>query len=301
MLNFDSGKASDIAWLADQACTLRQVGETMKVLVNGIEIDTWIASGSDKTLVFLHGNSACKEVFHEQFCHFHGLGYTVVALDLPGHGHSANSTNPEEDYTGTAYARLIIQLLDDLRINKPVIAGWSLGGHIGIEMLGQGYDIGGLCLFGTPPVGPGPEFFDQAFLNTEFAHVTGTADVSLNEMTGYTKALYGSLSPTPAFLLAIAIRTVGLARSTMLEHWLSNVEGYNQRHLVKHTDVPTLVIQGLDDQFCSPEYLRSLEWGNLWSEKIFEFDGIGHAPFLEMPDPFNTLLEQFMADILHHD
>lgn len=47
-------------------------------------------------ILLLHGNSACKEAFHNQFAHFRDR-HRVIAFDLPGHGASDNG-DPEETY-----------------------------------------------------------------------------------------------------------------------------------------------------------------------------------------------------------
>jgi len=283
--------------LKETAHDLRSVGENRLVSIDTMSVDCWVIPGNENAVVFIHGNSSAKETFHEQFKYFADSGYTLLAIDLPGHGQSSNSTDPSHDYTGPAYARFLSKVLNKLSIKRPIILGWSLGGHIAIEMQGQGYEIQGIGLMGTPPVGPGDEFYSLAFHNSEYAYVTGTPDVSHEEITGYTTDLYGSLIPIPPLFYDFAKRTDGAARFHMYDHWLSKIDGYDQREVVKQSSVPTFVVQGLKDKFISAEYLRTIEWGNLWQRTIFEMDGVGHAPFIEAPERYNPLLEQFLEDI----
>ena len=48
----------------------------------------WQSGPTDKTIVFIHGNSACKAAFAKQFPVVQDAGYGVLAVDLPGHGAS---------------------------------------------------------------------------------------------------------------------------------------------------------------------------------------------------------------------
>jgi pimeloyl-ACP methyl ester carboxylesterase len=63
------------------------------------------------------------------------------------------------DYTQRSYAHAAIELLKELGVKEVIVLGWSLGGHVGIEMISlapaAGLKIMGLMIVGTPPVGYG--------------------------------------------------------------------------------------------------------------------------------------------------
>jgi len=114
---------------------------------------------NEPILLLIHGNSFCRKIWR------HILGsplsetHRIVAFDLPGHGESSNAANPEQDYTQPGYARAAVELLTKLGVKEVVVFGWSLGGHVGIEMIplapAAGLKIRGLMIVGTPPVGYG--------------------------------------------------------------------------------------------------------------------------------------------------
>ncbi|MCE8006155.1 alpha/beta hydrolase [Aestuariivita sp.] len=72
-------------------------------------------------ILFLHGNSACKEAFEHKFAHFHKTN-RVIAFDVPGHGVSDNGDLAEE-------------ILSARGITRPVVVGWSLGGFNALELI----------------------------------------------------------------------------------------------------------------------------------------------------------------------
>ncbi|UEM07579.1 alpha/beta hydrolase (plasmid) [Skermanella rosea] len=103
------------------------------------------------TLVLIHGNSSCRRVFDRQSESELGRTYRLVTFDLPGHGDSEDAVHPEHTYTRPGLADAVVEMLAKLDISEAALLGWSLGGHIAIEMLGKFGGVQGLILTGTPP------------------------------------------------------------------------------------------------------------------------------------------------------
>lgn len=245
----------------------------------------------DKTIVFIHGNSACKEAFVEQFNVLQESGFGVLALDLPGHGASADAQNPTTQYTIPSYAKLIASLCAQLEINNPLLCGWSLGGHIAIEMAAESTEYSGLMIFGTPPVGPGIENIETAFLASNLSDVTGAENPPRDRLETYISELYGTLQRVPEILVTAGLRADGRSRSTMSAHWASGSNGHDQRTLVQGWRGPILMLHGIDDPFISGDYFKSLDVPGDGSGPTFKvIEDVGHAPFIEAPDFFNAHL-----------
>lgn len=276
---------------------MRPWGTTDVLSIDGVEINYWQQGEGPQAVVFIHGNTACKEVFHRQFEHLGDSGLRLIALDLPGHGASANAVQPDRQYTISAYAALVEKLLDAIGVSDPLIVGWSLGGNIALEMAGRGASMKAMMITGAPPVGPGPHNFEAAYLPQTTESAVGTDDASATEIEMFVRACYGSLDPIPGFFFQSAMRTDGRARETMVTHWLSGVEGHDQMETVSAWDKPICVVHGLDEPFVALDYLKAAPWRNLWGGEVFEFAGCGHAPFIENPEAFNALLEKLLSDV----
>lgn len=276
---------------------LRHSGSAFTVEVDGVPMSYWQAGTGSRVLVFLHGNSAAKEVFFRQFSHFAGADLSLIAIDLPGHGCSGNALHPDSQYTISGYALIVHHLLEHLNVRDYVLVGWSLGGNIAIEMAGRGFPLKAMLLMGAPPVGPGTEDFEKAYLPATFDSAVSKGDTTDDEITAYTKMIYGSLEPIPELFTETARRTDGHAREIMVSHWLSGVDGCNQQATVASWKNPVCVIHGECEPFVSLPYLENVAWRNLWGNKIHTLGNCGHAPFLEDSAVFNTLLESFISDI----
>jgi hypothetical protein len=82
----------------------------------------------------------------------------------PGTCASSNARRPNRDYSFPGYADVLRLLLDRLAIAEVHILGWSLGGHIGLELPATEKRVRSLMITETPPVKPGPNVVKEAFL-----------------------------------------------------------------------------------------------------------------------------------------
>jgi len=269
-----------------------------EVEIEGIKLSLLRQGNGPKTLILLHGNSGCKDVFFKQFSYFKDSRFSILALDLPGHGKSDNALSPETTYTIPGYAELIGKLINTLGLSDYILVGWSLGGNIALEMAGAGNASKGLMIFGAPPVGPGIENIDKAYLPATFETAIADSQASKDDITAYVHSIYGTLNPIPDAFYQCALRTEGKARQIMVEHWMSGSNGHNQFQTASQWANPICVVHGEQDPFVSLEYLTTLPWRNLWRDKVFTRVDCGHAPFVEAPKYFNALLEEFAEHVL---
>jgi pimeloyl-ACP methyl ester carboxylesterase len=116
----------------------------------------WIdQSGRGQVPVLLiHGNSSCLEVFRYQLDSPVTRRNRLIAFDLPGHGRSGNAVDPARTYTLPGFADVSREILSLLAIEEAVVFGWSLGGHVALDMMPEFSGAKGLVLVGTPPVAP---------------------------------------------------------------------------------------------------------------------------------------------------
>ncbi len=253
--------------------------------------------GTGPALLMIHGNSARKEIFRHQFASDLPARYRLLAFDLPGHGASADAADPERSYTWTGYAELAAEILAARGIATAAVLGWSLGGHIGIEMIHQGkLALTGMVLTGTPPVPNDVSAIGRAFHTSPVMDLTGAAHFTAEQAELYCRHTCGLGVPLDAEIVAGYARTDGRARTTMFDSVLA-LEMADQAAVVAGTGVPVAVISGGDESFVNNDYLGRCSYGNLWRETVFVLPGIGHAPFWEAPQRFNPLLAAFLEEV----
>ena len=94
-------------------------------------------AGSGLPLLLIHGNSTSHRVFCNQLDGAVGETHRCVAFDLPGHGDSTDAKDSDRTYNMQGYAAAAAELMDTLGIDRYAVLGWSLGGHIALDMMAQ--------------------------------------------------------------------------------------------------------------------------------------------------------------------
>jgi pimeloyl-ACP methyl ester carboxylesterase len=249
-------------------------------------------------ILLIHGNTSCKEIFRHQFDSPLADRFRLIAFDLPGHGASSNAPDPDLAYNLSGYAGAAIEVLEKLHLSQPLIYGWSLGGHIALDMLSRRSDISGIMISGTPPIPANMEGAGQGFMPTPLFQLTGKGDLTPAEAETYARGTVGPSAEFAPFMLDAAIRTHGQARAMFAADFLSGRHD-DQRAIVQSSKVPLAVVNGADDVFINHAYFDSVAFANLWEGKVHALAGIGHAPFWEAPLAFNTLLDRFASKIFH--
>jgi pimeloyl-ACP methyl ester carboxylesterase len=111
------------------------ITKTMR-LNNNFDIAYWIRPfDSDDIIVFIHGFGSAKEHFRYAFNSPSLEEFTLLAVDLIGFG---QSRGPDEfEYAMNEQATLVIELLDNLKIESFHLCGHSMGGLIAMNVAEQ--------------------------------------------------------------------------------------------------------------------------------------------------------------------
>lgn len=251
-------------------------------------------SGDKLPLVMIHGNSSCKEVFRHQLRSPVGETYRLIAVDLPGHGRSGDARDPEETYTMPGYAEAVVELLEAMDIKQAAVFGWSLGGHVGLEMIPRFPGMAGLMIMGAPPVGNTPEAVMAGFRPSPHAGLLGKPELTAEELQIFLAANYGTHAD--ALLTSAARRTDGRARAIMFGG-LFGGKLSDQRAIAESTTIPIAVVNGADDPVVNTDYVGSLHYKALWDQHCYVLRSLTHAALLQAPDVFNPILGRFMHDM----
>lgn len=245
------------------------------------------------TLLLIHANSLCKEVFLPLAGALAGR-YRLIAIDLPGHGSSPNAADPRRTYALPGYADCAAEVLGALGVARAAVLGWSLGGNIAFEMTARYPGLTGVMAICASPFAPHPGGGLQGFLPNPRLSLSGASELTEAEVDEFVSLVSDYDVPPEAFWRESVVRTDPRARQYMFEAVLA---GYSQRQLAEDCRVPLAMVVGGNDAFVDVAYLRNLRCPRLWSGTVQVLDGLGHAPHIHAPDRFNPLLEKFLGDL----
>lgn len=252
------------------------------------------SAGNGMPVLMIHGSGSSKDVFARQFADPMANDLRMIAIDLPGHGNSSDAEDPQGAYSLGGFAGAVGEVIDKLGLSHVAVFGWSLGGHIGIELLHAHKAVAGLMLTGTPPVSQGVLAMLRGFHTGWDLLLTSKGQFTPRDVERFGRLCYGdALEPS---LLAAIDRADGRVRTTVFKG-LMRGEGADQKRTVEEAVVPIAVVNGANEPFARLSYLNSLNYRTLWGDKCHVIDGAAHAPFLTAPEQFNPLLAAFVRDV----
>src|SRR5690349_19674755 len=97
------------------------------VVVGGMTLN-YVSAGSGRPVVLIHGNPGSYEDFTLAVVERLSRSYYVIAFDRPGHGYSERHDSVQT--TVEVQARIILEALQKLAVEKPVLVGHSWGGSL---------------------------------------------------------------------------------------------------------------------------------------------------------------------------
>ncbi|MFO0600331.1 MAG: alpha/beta hydrolase [Myxococcaceae bacterium] len=224
-------------------------------------------------------------------------GWRVIAIDWPGHGRSAQDTQPA---SATRYAEFLTALIDDLKLERPVILGNSIGGAAAIRYAAAhpekvralvlanpgGLDSGASGLLGRFFIGNLVSHFEQGVRNEA-------------RFADWFAAYYADIVRTEAGRARRdQIVAAGYdSAQPLVDAWTSfmQADAYIAPLLPKLT-MPTLVAWADKDGLVS--WSRNREAiATIPNATVVHFAESGHAAFIDEPGRFQASLIAFIASL----
>jgi pimeloyl-ACP methyl ester carboxylesterase len=264
------------------------------VKIGDFDIAYW-DEGEGLPLVFIHGNSSSKQIFSLQFASPLVEGYRLIAIDLPGHGDSSHLPN-NEVYTIELYTRIIARFWDKLECQGGILIGHSLGGHLIIQSVPVTLNIGGIMIFGTPPLSLPPRI-EEAFMPNPSLAIAFQEKVSQAELTQWSHACFSTTKGSPpSFFQKDFYRTDQKVR-VHLANCLADRSFRDETDIIRRLNCPISILNGQTDSLCNKCYIERLAIPSLWQGKIHPIADASHTPQWEQPHLFNNLVDGFARSI----
>lgn len=262
--------------------------------VNYVEL----GSGPGLDLVLVHGLSGSWQNWLQQIPHF-ARSRRVIALDLPGFGHSPL---PPWEITIERYALLLRDFCAALGVGDCAVVGNSMGGFVAAEAsIHRPAWFEKLVLVSAAGVSSSRLEREPAEAAARMAVAAAPIALRLQEAAMRRPrirwAAFRSIVEHPLKLrseLLYEFFSNGAGRPGFL-HAISGLVGYDILDRLDDVDVPTLIVWGRYDRIVPPgdalEYARLLP-----NSRTVIFDDTGHIPMAERPVRFNRLLEAFLEE-----
>jgi len=238
------------------------------------------------TIVFIHGAAFDHSVWQWQSRYFAHHGYSVLALDLPGHGRSPGSARA----TIEEYAEWIAGALDAVGLPQAALVGHSMGSLVALETaLRHAPRVTKLALVGTATPMPVSEGFLSA------ARDEPPVGLEMEAVWGHARQAQLATSPVPgSSLLSASRRLNARARPGVLHAGLNACNAYRaDAAKVAGLKVPTLVVAGKRDQMTQMKSGMALA-ESIPGARLVTLDA-GHSMMSEAPHELLEALRGFLG------
>ena len=251
--------------------------------LDGLRLYYERAGSGDPELLFVHGWCCDHTAFRPQFEHFAGA-HAVTALDLRGCG---QSDRPEDGYDIPDFADDLAGFCAEVGINKPVVAGHSLGGMIAVELAARHPFVPrALVLVDPGPIDPLPETV-RAFEGL----AQGLAGPSGEDVRRQYVQDLGARDDELARRIADLMCGVPLPIATAV---IRGVNAWNGVGALALCTVPALLLRSRLAANPDAVRLRTLKP----DLEVGITVGAGHFHHLEVPEQVNAMVERFLATAL---
>ncbi len=260
--------------------------------VNGTTISYNDSRGSGTPALFFNAFPLNSQMWEPQL---EALGdrFRLITLDLSGFGASDAPDDPSV-YSMDVFADQGKAILDELGIDKAVIAGLSMGGYATFAFLRKYPDtVIGLILADTRADADAPENIEKRTGQQALIREQGPSALT----DGLLGALLGQ--PTRDKKPDVVENVRGLMDNPAagyigaLEAMKGRVDSTGD---LAGVSVPTLVIVGENDTLTPPDLSRKIH-EHIGGSRLIVIPEAGHLSNLEAPEAFNGAVAEFLGDL----
>ena len=240
-------------------------------------------------ILFIHGFSQASLSWQRQVEGDLAREFRLVTYDLRGHDNSDKPLEPEKYKESKAWADEVKAIIDAANFKRPVLVGWSYGGHVIADYLRI---HGAARLAGLNYVDAvtksDPSFYGDGL---ETQPLMSSEDLAIN-IAATRIFLRNCFEKQPSqddfeTMLAFNMMVPPKVRANMGGRTLSMDE------TLKALNLPVLVTHGATDKLALVAAARHTA-ATIPGAKLSVYDRVGHAPFWEDTARFNAELSAFV-------
>lgn len=258
--------------------------------MDGLELG-YDDGGSGISCLFVHGFPHNRTLWAPQLQAL-TVSARCVVPDLRGFG----ETTVSPPFSMSRYADDLVALLDNLHIDRAVVAGLSMGGYVAFELWRRHpHRVRALVLCNTKAGADSEEAKEKRRAMMDLARQSGAAAIADSMMTGMlgkttrekrpeiTNTVHQMISAAPVDGIVGALQAM--------------MDRANSTPTLATINVPTLVVAGDEDAIIPIEEARAMHAG-IRGSTLEVITGAGHLSNLERPAAFNHVFSEFLAALM---
>lgn len=238
----------------------------------------YIEEGEGQPIVVLHGLMGALSNFDGIISYFSKKNYKVLIPELPLYTLPLIKTNVK------SLSKYVKEFINHKKLDQVIFLGNSLGGHISLYFTKHNLaNVKAIVLTGSSGLYENsmgntyPKRGNYEFIEEKVKEVFYDPKVATKELVDNVFAIVNDRIK--------AIKTLSIAKSAIR---------HNMANDIPDMKVPACLIWGKQDTVTPPEVAE--DFHKLFSDsELFWIDKCGHAPMMEHPDEFNSILEDWFT------
>ncbi len=239
----------------------------------------YIEKGEGEPIIILHGLMGGLSNFDTVLNFFSKKGYRILIPELPIYNLPLLKTNVK------SLAKFLHKFMDFKGIDKSLLLGNSLGGHIALYFAKTNPEkVRGLLLTGSSGLyenslgGTYPKRGDYEYITKKAQEVFYDPKIASKELIDEIFEIVNNRMR--------AIKIVAIAKSAIR---------HNMANDLPKMKIPTCLIWGKNDKVTPPDVAEQFN-ELLPDSQLFWIDKCGHVPMMEHPKEFNRILLDWLKE-----
>lgn len=254
-------------------------------IFKGSDVDIYYeVQGEGKAIIFTHGASWNHKQWQPQVDYF-SQKYKTIVWDIRGHG---SSSLPNGKVDSEDFCKDLVGLISHLDIDKAILCGLSLGGHISLQTAIRYPDkVEALVLIGTPFTNAF-NWFERMFVplnrwSSYLMPIKLSAKIQAKMLSKYNKSNQSYIEE--------AFRSITHANWVRIWNAVTRMDSTRDLNQVK---CPTLLLQGESDNMIrrQQEYMQD----KIANSQLKVIKNAHHATNLDNPDEVNETMASFIQE-----
>jgi pimeloyl-ACP methyl ester esterase len=249
--------------------------------------------GVGPVIVLVHGWCKSSAVWRFQLDALSKY-FRVIAPDLAGYGKSGC---PADEIDLYGYAADLVALFNALKLENTLLVGWSQGAQIVLQAsLALHERLWGIVLVSGTPRFTSSVDFPHGLSETEANGMANKVKRNLGRaLAGFNAHMFAEdelENATNGEQILELLSSEPLPETGIAIQGLKALYKADLRSILRKIKLPTLIINGNQDQICLPG-ASSFFAENISESRHVIFSGCGHAPFLSHAADFNNCISEF--------
>ncbi|EDZ62118.1 hydrolase, alpha/beta fold family [Sulfurimonas gotlandica GD1] len=259
----------------------------MQRMINGISVHTF-GKATNQAIVFIHGFPFDHTLWDDVIDEFKDE-YYCISYDIRGFGKSEIET---AQFTMESYVQDLESVVLGLKLNKPIICGFSMGGYIALRA-NERENYKALILANTATNSDSDE--------AKLKRAAGISNIDAKGLEPFIDAFFSAafsedfVKEEPLKIKDKVMNTNSIAIKAALLAMISRTDTTQSLNKI---DIPVLLITSENDKIIPKETMEQMA-SKIKNSTLVSLSESGHVSMIENPDEFKSAVRSFLQSLCH--